>query len=109
MVENMLKEMKKRFKMLQTTYLNNSISKEEAIAQYNKLMFAVNLLQSKLKKQESAENTNYLNQIDELKKEMNSLKSNFSDLVQDENLIQDFKTHLPERISTDNHEEISLN
>ena len=112
MLENILKEFKRKFNHLKGFVINNSINYEDAKTEVNKFVFALNTIKSSLKKNETAfsqaqlKKVNiFLTEVEELRA---SLKETYKDVTEDNVIVEELKVHLPERIHTDNIEEPTL-
>jgi len=112
MLENILKEFKKKFKELKELIVNNSLTLEETRIEISKFIFALNTIKSSIKKNETAFSSAQISKINEFLLEIQDLKKLVPELfegVETENIIvKELKELLPERIHTDASEEISL-
>ena len=105
MLENILKEFKRKFNHLKGLIISNSINCEDAKIEINKFIFALNTIKASLKKNETAFSqaqlkkvNTFLAEIEELKE---SLKEIYKDATEDNILVEELKVHLPETIHTD--------
>ncbi|MBQ8615701.1 MAG: hypothetical protein IJ415_03965 [Clostridia bacterium] len=109
MLENILKEFKRKFNHLKGLIVSNSINFEEAKIEVNKFVFALGTIKTSLKKNETAFSqaqlrkvNAFLIEIEELKE---SLKEIYKDMPKDNVLVEELKVNLPETIHTDAMEE----
>ena len=109
MLENILKEFKKKFKVLKGMIINNSLGIEETKIEVNKFIFALNTIKASLKKNKTAFSAAQIRKVDELLKEIAGLKEILPELFENvdikEEIVEELKVNLPETIHTDNMEE----
>lgn len=105
MFENILKELKIKFKQFKSLVISNSLTNEQAQHYFNELIFSSNIVISSLEKNESAFSAAQLSKIRSFKADMFEFKNKFSSFfeedLENEFMIMEFKYHLPEKIKTD--------
>lgn len=113
MLENILKEFKRKFRELKILIINNSLTLEETRVEISKFVFALNTIKSSIKKNETAFSAAQISKVNELLLEIEDLRKLVPELfegIDTENIIvEELKEHLPKRIHSDSmDEEISI-
>ena len=109
MLENILKEFRRKFNQLKGLIINNSINFEDAKIEINKFEFALRKIKISLKKNESAFSQSQIRKVSTFESEILEFKNCLVKLyegVDEENiLVKEVKESIPERIHTDLMEE----
>ena len=109
MLENILKEFRRRFNHLKGLIISNAITKENAKIELSKFVFALGTIKTSLKKNETAFSAAQILKVNELLLDIADLKNIipeiFEDIEENNILVEALKEHLPERIHTDSLEE----
>ena len=112
MIENILKEFRRKFRHLKNLIINNSLSLEETRIEISKFVFALNTIKTSIKKNETAFSAAQICLINEFLLDIEDLKKLVPELfegIDTENIIiKELKEILPERIHTDAIEETTL-
>lgn len=105
MLENILKEFKRKFRHLKNLITNNSLTLEETRIEISKFVFALNTIKSSIKKNETAFSAAQICMINEFLLDIEDLKKLVPELYEgidtENTIIKDLKEHLPARIHTD--------
>ena len=109
MIDSILNQLMEKFAQLKGLVLNNSITKEDAIQQSSKLIFAANVVLSSLNKEPDEITETKIQMIKDLKVNVLSFRDDFAEIYNDTEpqpeLVEELKVHLPETIHTDSFEE----
>lgn len=114
MTNLILKELEKNLNNLKVSVVNGSYSDKQATIEFNKIMFAANTLLRALKKKELT-NENVAKDIAsviEFNAKLSELKNKYQEIFNDvdlvEDMTEDLKSHLPDRIHTDSEDELEV-
>lgn len=114
MTNLILKELEKNLNNLKVSVVNGSYSDKQATIEFNKIIFAANTLLRALKKQElSNENVSKdMASVIAFTQKLSELRSKHKEIFNDvdlvENMTEDLKSHLPDRIHTDSEDELEV-
>ena len=105
LLENILKELRKKFNHLKVLITNNSFTLEEVRIEINKIIFTLNILKQTLVKNETAFSAAQLAKVNYFLSEIKNLKELVPELFEGIDttniLAEELKEMLPERIKTD--------
>lgn len=112
MLENILKEFKKKFEILKGLIINNSLNFEEAKIEVNKFVFALSTIKASLVKNETAFSSAQVRKVQVFEEEIFKFRRNLANLydgIEEENiLVEEVKESIPETIRTDSMEEETI-